>query len=371
MWFDYSVTFVVQGEIDREQALGGFCAVNFGTGRSLPGGIRVAYAVGDDGEERELLLDHEHLGKWEYAETLQGHRDLHFNAAKEALTAWLAGRERPVCIVGQWAYFADRIRDGDEHVRADYEAWKALSDGWNTKDCVPPELRERCAQIALWKSRDRLARVVDDWQRFPGDELIYAALCRWRVREAHLRQLQTGIMRRALERRELEYRTFAAKLAKRYKVIFVEDTDYNKLRRRPKSEEAQDQAAARARMNEASPGLLRSYLKERFAVCELVDGTKISVIHAGCGAEEEWDRKTELRHRCSRCGVEYDQDANAARNILARGMVLYESSGASRGTDVEGGHGVEENGVNGKGRWGRRKGKALAKRSVTATKEGS
>ncbi|MDP2949729.1 MAG: zinc ribbon domain-containing protein, partial [Chloroflexota bacterium] len=35
-----------------------------------------------------------------------------------------------------------------------------------------------------------------------------------------------------------------------------------------------------------------------------------------CANREQFDARKEVRHRCSRCGGEWDQDENAARNLL-------------------------------------------------------
>ena len=37
-----------------------------------------------------------------------------------------------------------------------------------------------------------------------------------------------------------------------------------------------------------------------------------------CGSRERFDAAAELRHRCGACGSEWDQDANAARNLLSQ-----------------------------------------------------
>ena len=40
-----------------------------------------------------------------------------------------------------------------------------------------------------------------------------------------------------------------------------------------------------------------------------------------CGTAEVWDQAAHVMHRCGQCGALWDQDHNAAINLLARGKV--------------------------------------------------
>lgn len=365
MWYDYQVQFTV--DMSDVQAGSGVCGVNLGTGRRLDDGrFRVAYARGNDGQHHELVLTDEHLALWSYAESLQGFRDVHFNRAKLALAAWVADeRELPLALKDTIWDLRLRLQDGEERIKAELDRWEAWRDAWQGKPAMPEWLRRDVATAALWKSHERLVGLIESWRthRFPGDEPALEALGAWRTRENHLLQLEVAARGRALRRRLDIFRNFAAELAERYGTIAVEDSDYAELRLRPAPEDAVDEAAARARMNESSPGLLREVLLQKAARGIKVPGEGISLHCARCGQRDDWDRKAELRHTCSRCGHDYDQDANAAEAVMARGEVVVSGLVTARETQAD-----EANGdANGKtprgGRWAKRKQKALAART--------
>ena len=61
--------------------------------------------------------------------------------------------------------------------------------------------------------------------------------------------------------------------------------------------------------------MLRHTLKAAEQVVEV--SAAYSTQHCSwCGNQERWDAALSVVHRCSRCGELFDQDHNAARNLL-------------------------------------------------------
>src|SRR5882724_4703737 len=62
-----------------------------------------------------------------------------------------------------------------------------------------------------------------------------------------------------------------------------------------------------------------------------------------CGQLCEWDQAADLTHTCEHCGATWDQDDNAALNLLARGVTSIETEAAARKTESQAPLGVELN----------------------------
>lgn len=91
---EWSLQLVVSREsgwVKPDLAQTGTVGVDLGW-RILPrdGSLRVAYAVGDDGVEDELVLPADDIGRWRKAEDLRSIRDRHFNACRDRLAEWLS-----------------------------------------------------------------------------------------------------------------------------------------------------------------------------------------------------------------------------------------------------------------------------------------
>ena len=243
--------------------------------------LRVGYWRDDAGNTGEVRLPERVINGLRKCEDLRSIRDQHFNVARASLQAWLAEAER-----------------------------------------APDWLKEGTAHIAQWRSPERLTGLVWRWkdQRFTGDTDIYGRLEVWRKRERHLWAWEANSRDQLLRRRLHLYREFAAWVAKTYQDVVIEDFD---LRAIADLEKQGKQLPAPARHNRvlAAPSELRLALKN---ACTR-EGVKIAQVGSqnttrachNCGSIEHWDAGAELRHRCSACGVEWDQDDNAASNLLS------------------------------------------------------
>jgi len=280
---EWSVCFVLSrkaGWQKADLAYSGSVGIDLGW-RITPNGLRVAYWRGNDGDQGGVLIPCKDLSRWKKAEDVRSIRDQHFDVARDALAAWLRDK------------------------------------------AVPDWLAEKTQHLRQWRSTARLAVVVLAWreQRFKGDAESYAVLEAWRKKDKHLFEWEANQRRKAVAWREHLYRNLAAELSRRYKNIVVEDADWKDIGRLPDAgESAGNQEANRNRVI-ASPGLLRRFVKERFADYTEVKAAGTTRKCSGCGksmgrVEAGWTSVT-----CPHCGRHDDRDGNAAANILASGAV--------------------------------------------------
>lgn len=265
--------------------------------RHLEGEMRAGYWVGGDGQQGQIALpDHLFFDRMQKAEHLQSVRDENFNRARANLVAFLG--------------------------TLDQETW----------------LHRETRYLADWREPDRLAALVWRWkdERIAGDEQIFPLLWAWRQRELHLHRYQDGMLRGAENYRRNEYRKVAADLARRYGTLVLEDFDLRQMaRERTKDEKAQmsdrDRALDDVRRYQrkiVAPSLLRLALEQTFRreglAVRVVDPQYTTLRCHVCGhveTAETFDRAVELRHCCSACSVEWDQDENACIWLLRGGAV--------------------------------------------------
>lgn len=260
---------------------GPVCAVDLGWRERGDAGLRVGYLAGTDGEERELLMTREIGGRLEHADSLRAIRDRNFNDARAALGAWLGEHEHP-----EW-------------------------------------LRIETRYLAQWRATAKLARVVYRWrnERFDGDAAIFETVDAWRRQDRHLYQWEASERTKALLFRRETYRLLATEIARRYSTIVIEDLDLSQLARRAAPEATEGQhAGARHQRVAAAPSEFRAALKlaasNTGAQIVMVKPQYTTTTCFSCGGSCSWDAALYLSHTCEHCGYRWDQDANAALNLL-------------------------------------------------------
>jgi hypothetical protein len=273
----------------------GAVGVNIGWRLLKEGGIRVAFAVDENGETHELVLSESMLSSLQKASELRSIRETRFNAAVAELSQWLK------------------------------------------QHAIPEWLSERTRTMHLWESMGRLAALARHWRlhRFEGDSDAYDALERWRYRDHHLWCWESDQRVQSLRQRREVYRLWAGRLADRYRTIALHEHDLSRMARRSFDP---DNDAARANRQLVAPSQLRLALVN--AKCTRNGETVLVAlgIHTQtCHACQEvdlfdaakelehtcshwevdlFDAAKELEHTCSHCGCHWDQDENNARNTL-------------------------------------------------------
>lgn len=275
--------------------------------RVRPDGLRVAYWAGSDGAEGELVLPQAVVDGWQKVCDLRSIRDLHFNTMRVALVAWLKGAQAP--------------------------AW----------------LQQETQTLAQWRSPARLAKLTRQWRdaRFAGDAValpeaaeirstmqldpahygtpvsIYDLLEAWRKKNRHLYDWERNQELKLQRRREDLYRNFAATMRRSYRTIVIESLDLRDFHVLPQAEEPSANGAMREHTRTACLSFLLRCLKESAANLVGAQAEYTTMDCHVCNHREDFDRMN-LFHTCGSsaaggCGALWDQDQNAARNLLKQG----------------------------------------------------
>ena len=273
--FELQMTIETSGIRDTSKlATAGLCGVDLGWRLKEDGSLRVAYWVGDDGQEGEVLVP---ADRWLICNELEIICKDNFNQHVAILSRWLGAQAS-----------------------------------------LPETLTEKTSTLLSWKSIGRLCRLVDTWQPVPGDEDLIKVLRAWRVQEAHLLDYERGRARMMANWRKDHYRQLAAFLAKQYRTISVEDCDWRKLNKLPPVESNDPvNLTARRNIRIAAVGQLRDCLRQCGANTILSETENTTKECHVCHSIEEFDHR-KLFHTCSQCGNTWDQDRNAALNLIAR-----------------------------------------------------
>lgn len=250
-------------------------AVDFGW-RCLPEGLRVAYWVDERGDHGQLLLPPDMLWQFSKINDLRSIQDQHLQSVLLALSAWSAQNRLP-----------------------DWMDLKAVSQ---------------------WKNPGRLLRLHADWknQRVEGDEWMFGRLCVWKERHEHLHEWEVNLRDQVLRYRKDIYRQFVAGLLRNHGQVFVEDFDIGALAGKQPPEKEQKSFTGGMRVV-AAVSLLRRTLEEKGS-CVRIPAQHTTQLCSWCGYSGRWDATDGLLHSCAGCGKIFDQDQNAARNILRRGL---------------------------------------------------
>ena len=257
--------------------------------------LRVAYTLDEHGEEAAYLMDSDIRDRLTKVRELQQTRDKAQNAMRDSLLPWLKKQ----------------------------------------KTQMPEELREKTRYIHNWKSPAAFVRLLDQWREnhWHGDERGFYILETWAIGvwsdslnrrdggDKHLWRWMEHVRTRTLRSRNDSYRKYAAQLARRYGVLVLEDFVLSDTQENPKPESTKVKIqGAAAQQREAAPSELRNALVGAF----LSRGGQVFYVDPAmttqrchlCGYAEPWDAAKSIKHECEGCHATWDQDANAARNIL-------------------------------------------------------
>jgi hypothetical protein len=246
--------------------------------RRMGNSLRVATAVGSDGQVRHLFMPSKLFDAKKHDFSLSSARDLNFDSAHAAL------------------------REFAKDTAVTKSEW----------------FTENTKALAQWKSKGRLAELAWNWgrNRFEGDDLAYQALEAWRRQDRHLHDWLGAAEEKITHARNDLYRQFARELADTYRTVRLADIDYAKLRRTAEVGKT-DKPQVRLNAGLAAPGTLNRYLKEAFAEVVLEKPENITQACHSCGTVNAVDVARTIRFVCVGCGVEHDIDVNAASNLLA------------------------------------------------------
>jgi transposase len=287
-------------------ASGGTCAIDIGWRRILDGGgnqigLRVAYLVDEHGKEREIRAPD---GLWQRLAkvySLAQIRSRSLDQIRDRLVAWIEGKPLP-----QW--FVDRAKG-----------------------------------LPQWRAPRKLQRLIDTWKReenrLDEDAEVLVELLAWAKQDRHLATWEAHMRDRTIANRREVWRQIAAELARTYQTILVEDglcrsegregqmkivdiEGWDKLP--PEDGDPHEGREQRRQSRMAAPGELRLAItqavhKTASTVIDVARAKKSTRECAWCGhMQKHADFAATISIQCEGCGRVWDQDANAARNLLHR-----------------------------------------------------
>jgi hypothetical protein len=250
--------------------------------------LRIGYYVDSKGNATEIRLPADVSDRLSQCDALRATREGKFNEAIKLLTAYMK----------------------------------------NTSSVLPEWFVAATLTIPHWKSFRRLIRLVQTWseRRWKGDESIYAALVEWGKKEKHLYAWEADGRAGALARRKDFYRNTARVISMRIGALVLEDFDLRPMARLPQPE-GEPVAPQVQRRNRHAVALseFRSILK---AACK-AQGVPVIKVPAQwttidchvCKEHILWDAAPQIMHKCAKCGADWDQDFNAAVNMLDRAQL--------------------------------------------------
>ncbi len=237
---------------------------------------------------------------------VRSQRDLNFNAIRSVVSRWLtAHKDGAASLASAWA---------TEHPNATKPLWTKPAD------------------VALWRSAGRLASLCLFWRehRQSGDDEILAVFEAWRKQDRHLFEWETNGVQRLIAQRKEVYLCVAEQLASVYGRVVIDNTNFQTLTmKETRIEEADNEQAdlARSQARDASPGLFREILKKETSklgtILDIETSNGITHVHSVCDTWIDADTAQKIMLWCPVCETSFDQDENAARNLvrLATGQV--------------------------------------------------
>ena len=265
----------------RTRREGPAVAVDLGW-RLLEEGLRVAYWEDERGDHGQLLLTPAVLWQFSKLNDLKSIQDQHLRVALDALAAWAKTHEPPVGI--------------------------------------------DLSHVSEWRKPWRLLRLYRAWKdgRVAGDDAAFLALTAWKERHDHLHEWEANLRDQVIRHRKEIYRRFVAELLRTHGRVFLEDLQIRSMARKDRPEEDNRNYSGGMRVV-AAVSLLGRMIQEH-GDCERVSARHTTQECSWCGHAKEWAAAENIIHRCEGCGRLFDQDRNAARNILRRGLTGDESS---------------------------------------------
>lgn len=258
-------------------------AVNLGWRNLLDDNIRVGYAVGNDGHEEEIQVPRAFVTKIEHVSSLQGIRSKMLDNMKAVIGEL---REDGAC--PEWFMAATR------------HTW-------------------------AWRAQRKVVRLISNWkrERFPGDERTFDLALAWQKQDRHLWFWECDEREKAARMRKDFYRCVAARWATKYSRIAVTAMDLRDFVEHVPVEEGADtkDREQRATQRMASPSEFRNAIKNacasRGCAYEEIEAHYLTQTCHACQVTMAFPARTFLVNTCTACGLEWDQDYNHSRNLLA------------------------------------------------------
>lgn len=282
----------------QEQQPESMVAVHLGWRIMANDSLRTAVWLGSDGQHGEIRLDNQWLNEDARLDILREERDRTFNSILPVAAEWFN----------------------------------------KNRNRLPQELQKRSENISCWQSSDRLASLSIAWRshRCDGDEEIFEQVNSWRRYDTRRAQQEAATRQRLIGSRECLYRTTLKKLAGTYQRIVMSKINWKDLAEKEKSDEEINQTSRQRRNARiAAPGLLSEFAKNYFAGrIVYVKADNITTTCSICGHDNRSSDKSKLFIICGKCDASWDQDENAVRVEMSRGIVAFSKINPSNGVQA-------------------------------------
>jgi hypothetical protein len=255
-------------------------AIDLGWRRRLSG-IRVAYMLADDGNEKELIIPDQVLRRKIKSDDLQSIRDMRRNE------------------------YAVRLR-----------GFASTGPLW---------LNEATAHILQWIRVGHFYKLLALWNlnRFNGDEQAYTDLQEHLKKERHLFSWEQYNVRKMRRQIAAKYDDFAHFLCSTYKVVVIEDLRVSDIARKDES------GVADRSISVLSPAELLESIRKASTkydcVVQHIDPKNTTRTCSKCGELRDSARSLDIT--CKKCGLVEDQDLTACKNLLAASAMMLHNAG--------------------------------------------
>lgn len=256
--------------------------------RLVKDGLRVAYWVGDDGQEGSLVIPRRELHRYGIPSEIRQDRDERFDAMRDFTAEWI-----------------------------------------DSQSDLPDEVIEAAAHIRQWKAHGKLGRLAGVVAEHLPDSEIAEQLRRWDWADRKLWNDEAHTRKKWDRRRRHLYRNFAAELRRSYRTVVLEKVRWKDMARRLEAEEESRDGALTHHMRVCSPYHLQQTIAQSVPIAEWVPAKDTTRTCAVCGDYTGESDPASLYHTCQSCGQTQDQDRIAAVNLLmggAQGAVPEKSS---------------------------------------------
>lgn len=245
--------------------------------RKLATGIRVASWVDNQGKTGEVNIPQEQVDRMLKVRDIRSIRDKKFNDIK--------------------AFCVDEL----------------------VKHQAPQWMIDRMAFLNKWRSQKRLASIAIFWRdnRFQGDTAFFGVIEAWRKQDKHLYEWERAQARGFLCWRDNFYKNVAAHMSRNYGKAIIEDVDWRIFAKLPDHLSTKEIKEYIRWYNKiAAVSYLNTAIKEKMS--KLVRDPPEWTTQACnvCSTIDHFDAEKDLFHTCSKCGTKWDQDNNAAKNLL-------------------------------------------------------
>jgi hypothetical protein len=292
--------------------------------------MRVWYWYDEDGKHGEFLLPDGSKNFLSHPDVLRGIRDDSFNIAKDLLVAFVAGKtsklprwlEEVVPHLHKWKSHR-RLLD----LVATWQTNRFSGDGSSNVEGAHRYWRDHHPKRQDDPNDNRNKNAADTFHAMMSEFGILPTLAAWRKQELHLYSWESNERESSILWRREELRKAADKFFKenKYGICIFEDFKLTEVVKKPEPEK-EDHSPERARRHRhhTAPGQARVILQAaayKYGASIVKEDPYMSTMECWfCGHSELWDPIPKINHKCAKCGRKWDQDKNAAHNLLTRAL---------------------------------------------------